>query len=77
MKKDCEKCEFYSHSLAVCFHPNAWTMGETHYVPGNPLLINRDGNCQWYDDVRPAVYPVGLWGKLRRFFRPWKVRITK
>ena len=82
----CENCSFFSESHAACFHPDAWhdtPMWPTGFgfkAPGDPGVLNRDGMCPWYDETPPLEPPVqsnGIAGKLKRFFRPWRIRITK
>ena len=77
----CSSCSFYSLRHHGCFYPEAWhppAEGSVlpFKVPGDPDIINRDYDCPWYDTEVP-VQPIGIAGKLKRLFRPLRIRITK
>jgi hypothetical protein len=56
----------------MCFELSTWSQGEVGQIPGDPLLINRDGKCKLFER---SVQPDGLsmlWFRIRNFLRRFR-----
>jgi hypothetical protein len=55
----------------MCFELTTWSQGEVGQIPGDPMLINRDGKCKLFVPIQPGGLEM-LKLRVSKFFRRFR-----